>query len=177
MRYTLYVILVIAVFIIPVFFIFKSPVGQVSSGNITITSPAFENNQKIPIKYTCQDQNINPPLSFSNLPPNTKSLVLIVNDADIKDYNWIHWILWDIDPTNPQIESDTMATNFHIGQNSWNKLEYTGPCPSEDTHRYFFRVFALDTIIGLLKNPSIDLINQQMAGHILDQGQLIGTYK
>lgn len=175
MRYAFYVIFILSIFIIPVFYIFKGPITQTATGNITITSSAFKNNQKIPLKYTCQGQNINPPLSFTNLPPDTKSLVLIVTNPDIEGGR-VQWLLWDIDSSKSQIEADSMAINFHVGLNSWEKLEYTGPCPPPVNHRYFFKVFALDNFIGLLKDPNVNLINQQMTGHILDQGQLIGIY-
>lgn len=175
MRYVLYVTFILSLFAAPAYFIFRGPDKVVSNGNIVLTSSAFKDNQKIPTIYTCDGQNFNPPLTISHVPTNAQSLVIVVTDKDAED--WVHWLVWDINPNQFQIEADSPLTDFRVGQNSWQKAEYNGPCPPSGSHRYTFKVYALDKMIGLLKSPDIGLINQQMNGHIIDQGQLIGLYK
>jgi len=141
-----------------------------------IKSTAFENNEKIPSKYTCDGENISPPLSFSNIPENTKSLVLICEDPDAPNGTWIHWTVWNIDPSTTEVPENEIPTNGSEGMTSFGFRRYGGPCPPSGEHRYFFKLFALDSTINLDTGcNSVDLYIS-MDGRILDQAELVGKY-
>lgn len=152
-----------------------------------ITSFAFENNAKIPAKYTCDGENINPPLAFLDIPANAKSLVLIVDDPDAPMGIWVHWLVFNIDPKTNGISENSKFTNAKEGVTSFGGKGYGGPCPparlaSESvagrpsgTHRYFFKLYALDEILSL-NNPNKEELEQKMQGHILNSVELIGLY-
>ena len=178
MRFAFYAIFIIVFFVVLANAINKIPAKQIPSKGMTITSSAFKNGEKIPIEYTCQGQNINPPLTFSGFPSNTKSLVLIINDSDTQSSNWTHWLVWDIDPAKPQIDADAISSSFRVGQNSWGQDNYSGPCPpaNDNPHHYNFQAFALDKSIGNIKISDANAINQLISGHILVEGKLVGIY-
>jgi Raf kinase inhibitor-like YbhB/YbcL family protein len=140
---------------------------------LTVKSPAFENNKLIPPKYTCDGDNVNPPLTIEGVPNETKSLVLIVDDPDCPTGTWDHWIVWDIPPTS-KIEENTIPGTEGI--NTARKHSYGGPCPPWGTHRYFFKVYALDAKLNLNPNSSKKDVEKAMQGHILAKGELIGLY-
>ena len=140
---------------------------------LTVSSPAFENNKLIPSKYTCDGDNVNPPLTIEGVPDGTKSLVLIVDDPDATMGTWDHWIVWNIPPTN-KIEKNTVPGTEGI--NTARKHSYGGPCPPWGTHRYFFKVYALDTKLSLNSNSNKKDVEKAMQGHILAKGELIGLY-
>jgi hypothetical protein len=140
---------------------------------LTVKSPAFENNKLIPSKYTCDGDNVNPPLTIEGVPNETKSLVLIVDDPDCPTGTWDHWIVWNIPPTN-KIEENTIPGTEGI--NTARKHSYGGPCPPWGTHRYFFKVYALDTKLSLNSNSNKKDVEKAMQGHILAKGELIGLY-
>jgi len=140
---------------------------------LVITSPAFENNKLIPKKYTCDGEDVNPPLSIEGVPEETKSLVLIVDDPDAPMGTWDHWIVWDIPPTNKIGENTVPGVE---GLNNFRKHSYGGPCPPSGTHRYFFKVYALDTKLSLNSNSRKKDVEKAMNGHILAEGKLIGLY-
>ncbi|MDO8583128.1 MAG: YbhB/YbcL family Raf kinase inhibitor-like protein [bacterium] len=133
-----------------------------------ITSHAFGNNSKIPSKYTCVGENINPPLEFFDIPGNTKSLVLIMDDPDAPMGTFIHWVLYNIDPKEKEIKENSIPKSSIQGLNSMNKSEYAGPCPPSGTHRYFFKLYALDSIL--------EQFPEKMGEHIISQAELIGLY-
>jgi len=141
--------------------------------NLIIISPAFENKKPIPRKYTCDGDDVNPTLNISGVPEATKSLVLIVDDPDAPMGTWDHWIVWNIPPTN-KIEENTVPGVE--GLNDSRKHSYSGPCPPSGTHRYFFKVYALDTKLNLAPNSRKKDIEKAMKGHILAQGELVGLY-
>ena len=141
---------------------------------LTVSSPAFENNKLIPSKYTCDGDNVNPPLTIEGVPDGTKSLVLIVDDPDAPMGTWDHWIVWNILPTN-KIEENTVPGTEGI--NDYRKHSYGGPCPPSGTHRYFFEVYALDAKLDLSSNSRKKDVEKAMQGHILAKGELVGLYR
>jgi len=141
---------------------------------LTVSSPAFENNKLIPSKYTCDGDNVNPPLTIEGVPDETKSLVLIVDDPDAPMGTWDHWIVWNIPPTS-KIEENTVPGTE--GVNDSRKHSYGGPCPPWGTHRYFFKVYALNAKLNLNPNSNKKDVEKAMQDHILAKGELIGLYR
>jgi len=138
-----------------------------------ITSSAFEHNERIPAKYTCNGQNINPPLRIEDIPPGTQSMAIIVDDPDAPGKTFLHWLIWDIEPTNEIAENTAPGTQ---GRTDFGKPAYGGPCPPSGTHRYFFRVYALGTTVGLPEGSSRADLEQAMKGHVLAEAEIIGLY-
>jgi Raf kinase inhibitor-like YbhB/YbcL family protein len=141
---------------------------------LAISSPAFKNNKLIPSKYTCDGANINPPLTITNIPETTKTLALIMEDPDAPSGLWIHWVAWNIPPTPSIKENSKPGTE---GLNTNREHAYHGPCPPSGTHRYFFKVYALDAKLDLGKNSDKKDVERAMQGHILGKGELMGLYK
>lgn len=144
-------------------------------GNIKLSSPVFDNNSEIPKKYTCNGEDINPPLEIKDIPADTISLVLILDDKDAS--NFLHWLVWNINPKISLINEDSIPSNGIEGKNDFNKIGYKGPCPPSGEHRYSFRVYALDTKIGLPVNSKKEDIEKAMTGHILSWDELVGLYQ
>ena len=145
-------------------------------GDITITSSAFRNGRLIPIKYTCDGDGINPPLSFNNIPNGTISLVLIVDDPDAQDGAWNHWIVFNI-PADITGFKEDMGPRYYIGENSWGDINYGAPCPpTGEEHSYYFRLYALDSELKLLDGASRKDIDDAMSGHIIGQTSIMGKY-
>lgn len=142
--------------------------------NLVVKSPAFENNNRIPTKYTCDGDNVNPPLTIEGAPEETKSLVLILDDPDAAAGTWNHWLVWNIPPTHKIKEDMVPGTQ---GVNTAGKRDYGGPCPPSGTHRYFFKVYALDTELNSNPNSQKEDIEKAMQSHILAQGELLGLYR
>ena len=142
--------------------------------NLTISNTAFKNNNKIPPKYTCSGEDVNPQLDITGIPEETKSLVLIIDDPDAPMGNWVHWIVWNIPPTNMIKEKSVPGVE---GINDFGKHSYGGPCPPSGTHRYFFKVAALDTELSLQVHTQKKDLEYAMTGHILAKGELVGLYK
>lgn len=140
---------------------------------LSVSSPAFENNKLIPSKYTCDGHDVNPPLAIEGVPEGTKSLVLSVDDPDAAKGTWDHWTVWNIPPTN-KIEENTVPGTE--GLNDSGKHAYSGPCPPWGTHRYFFKVYALDAKLDLNQNSKKRDVERAMQGHILAKGELVGLY-
>ncbi|HSW97431.1 MAG TPA: YbhB/YbcL family Raf kinase inhibitor-like protein [Candidatus Saccharimonadales bacterium] len=141
-----------------------------------ITSPAFENNQFIPDKYTCKGENVNPPFEISFIPKNTKSLVLLAEDPDASIKTWTHWIVYNIDPQTSTITENSLPQNAKEAINDFGKLNYGGPCPPSGTHHYHFKLFALDTKIQETTNFDKATILKVMEDHVIEQNELIGLY-
>lgn len=142
-----------------------------------ITSIVFENNQPIPAKYTCQGENINPPLSFSEVPPATQSLTLIVDDPDAPGTTWVHWVLFNIPPNTQAISENSIPSAALQGLTDFGTSTYGGPCPPSGTHRYFFKLYALDISLNLTEKAKKEDIEKAMKDHILAKTELIGLYK
>lgn len=138
-----------------------------------LTSPVFEQNEQIPWIYTCQGKDINPPLKISDIPEGTVSMALIMDDPDAPNGTWDHWIVWNIKPTNEIVEDDYPGVN---GTNSWGRTNYGGPCPPTGTHRYYFKVYALERDLELHPGASKKELEDAMAGYIVAQAELMGLY-
>lgn len=174
----IFAILIIAIILIILFiYINKDKTENKStSTEMKIISPAFKSNEKIPAKYTCQGDDINPKLEISDVPKNTKSLVLIMDDPDASAGTWDHWILFNIPPETKQISENSVPKNAIQGKNSWKENKYGGPCPPSGTHRYFFKLYALDTTLNLNENANKADLETEMKAHILAKTELIGLY-
>lgn len=151
--------------------------ATISAQGLKITSPAFANNDSIPSKYTCDGQGMNPALVFSGVPATAKSLALIVEDPDVPknlkaDGLFEHWLMWDIAPDSKGIAEGAGKG----GINETGSAGFMGPCPPDREHRYFFRLFALDTRLTGAKISSRADLDKAMAGHIVAQAELVGRY-
>ena len=154
--------------------------------SLTISSPAFANNQQIPAIYTCDGMNISPPLQWTGIPAGTKSLVLIIDDPDAPDPAapkrvWVHWLLYNIPPTIPGlpegVASQVLPSGTLAGRNDGKKTSYGGPCPPIGCHRYFHKLYALNVILPNLQIPKKPALLQAMEGHILAYSEIIGLYQ
>jgi Raf kinase inhibitor-like YbhB/YbcL family protein len=148
-----------------------------------LTSDAFANGQSIPAKYSCIGRNISPPLTWNEPPAGTQSFALIVDDPDAPGRTWVHWVLYNIKPDRRSLHEDLPITGknidpnaIYVGKNSSGAIGYQGPCPPSGTHRYFFKLYALDTGIGLLPGATKEQLLKEMDGHILAQTELMGTF-
>lgn len=147
---------------------------------MNITSPAFKHNESIPSRYTCDGKSINPPLEFSDIPKETKSLTLIMEDPDVPknlkpDEMFDHWIIFNM-PMNINSISENSTPAGTVGKNSSGTNTYIGACPPDREHRYFFKLFALDTTLDLDSHAEKADVKKSMQGHILETAQLIGLY-
>jgi len=140
---------------------------------LIVKSPAFENRQPIPSKYTCDGDDVNPPLSIEGVPPETKTLVLVVDDPDATRGTFDHWVVWNISPTGKIAENSVPGIE---GLNSAGERGYMGPCPPSGTHRYFFKVYALNTKLGLKPDARKRDVEKAMENHVLAKGELMGLY-
>lgn len=139
-----------------------------------LISPGFKHNELIPKKFTCQGQNVNPPLLIENIPPGTQTLALIVDDPDAPVACWVHWIVFNILPTKEIAEDSVPGMQ---GYNDFGKLAYGGPCPPSGTHRYFFKLYALDVKLNVRQKTTKKELEEAMQGHIIGRAQLIGLYR
>jgi Raf kinase inhibitor-like YbhB/YbcL family protein len=142
---------------------------------LSVMSPTFENNQLIPAKYTCDGDDVNPPLAIEGIPEGTKTLALIVDDPDAPMGTWDHWIVWNIPATTSKIAENTVPGTE--GLNDFRKRSYGGPCPPSGTHRYFFKVYALDVKLDLSQTARKRDVEKAMQGHVLAEGELVGLYR
>ena len=142
---------------------------------IKIISPAFQEGGNIPSKFTCDGANVNPPLHIDQIPAGAKSLALIVDDPDAPGGIFVHWLVWNIDPKTSDIAENSVPPNAAQGKSGFGKTGYGGPCPPSGTHRYYFRVYALDAAQVQGGSTRADL-DRAMRGHIIGQGELMGRY-
>jgi hypothetical protein len=151
--------------------------------NIQITSTAFADGQPIPAKYTCEGQNISPPLKWSGTPANAKSYALIADDPDAPVGTWVHWVLYNLTATTTELAENTpksqqLPGGAKQGLNDFRRLGYGGPCPPlGKPHRYFFKLYALDALLDLKPGVTKKDLLKAMEGHVLAEGQLMGTYQ
>ncbi len=146
-----------------------------------ISSTAFQDQGVIPSLYTCEGKNINPPLDISDVPPQAKSLVLLIDDPDVPktlrpDGNYDHWVLFNMPPTTHKIHENAIPPGIQ-GKSTHGKNQYTGPCPPDREHRYFFKLYALDRMLDLPPGATKKEVEQAMEGHILAHSQLMGLYE
>ena len=143
---------------------------------IQITSSAFNESDKIPRIYTCDDKNVSPPLEWTGIPSDTVSLALIMDDPDAPAGTWVHWVLYNLPPDLTELEQGKSGGGVD-GKNDFNRFGYGGPCPPKGSnHRYFIKVYALDTVLDLKPGATKAQVEGAMRGHILVQGQLMGKY-
>ena len=144
--------------------------------NMKLTSPAFEHNQEMPSEYTCDGSDTSPELNIENVPEGTKSLALIMDDPDAPAGTWVHWVVWNIPPETKSIAKANEPEGVQ-GTTSFGRAGYGGPCPPSGTHRYFFKLYALDSTLNLAEDSKKEDLLQAMEGHIIEQAELIGLYK
>ena len=154
--------------------------------SLTITSDAFTDGDSIPMKYTCDGDDISPALHFSGIPENTRSLVLVVDDPDAPDpraprMRWVHWVLYNLpaDTTGlaEAISPNALPAGTLQGINDWHRTGYGGPCPPVGRHRYFHKLYALDTVLNDLHQPTRSQVEAAMSGHVIASTELVGTYQ
>ena len=148
-----------------------TPAPTLAPSSLKLTSSAFQSGQPIPTQYTCDGQNLNPPLTIDGVPPQTQSLVLIMDDPDAPSGTWTHWVIYNIDP-----KAMTLPANGQFATNSAGQKNYSGPCPPSGQHRYFFKLFALNTLLHV-SNPNRAAVEQAMQSHIVGTAELMGVYK
>ena len=141
-----------------------------------IQSSAFVYNDPIPSVYTCDGKNVSPPLSILDVPAEAASLVLISDDPDAPAGTWVHWLVWNIDPSTTAIAEGSSPSGSVEGTTSFGKTGYGGPCPPSGTHRYFFKLYALDSTLDLASDADKAALEAAMEGHILDQAETMGVY-
>jgi Raf kinase inhibitor-like YbhB/YbcL family protein len=147
-----------------------------------IASTAFAGNGEIPAVHTCEGRDVAPPLHFDGVPAGAKSLALIVDDPDAPDpaapkMTWVHWVVYDIDPATAGLsEGGALPAGARDGLNDWKRIGYGGPCPPVGRHRYFFKLYALDTTLSFAHPPTKAQLEQAMKGHVLAHAELVGTY-
>ncbi|HSX20608.1 MAG TPA: YbhB/YbcL family Raf kinase inhibitor-like protein [Gammaproteobacteria bacterium] len=142
-----------------------------------ITSPDFQDNHSIPSKFTCEGTDEIPTLIWQDFPDNTESLALIVDDPDAPNGDWVHWVFFNIPPYVKHLSANSLPSEATNGINSWGNSGYGGPCPPTGEHRYFFKLYALDTILDLTGTATKKDLLAAMDSHILDSTQLMGLYK
>lgn len=141
-----------------------------------LTSSAFENEGNIPAEFTCDGEGISPPLTIGEVPENTKSLALISDDPDAPAGMWVHWVVFNIPPDTKEIPLGTEPQGVQ-GNTDFGRAGYGVPCPPSGTHRYFFKLYALDTELGLTEGSGKGEVEQAMEGHIIEKAELIGKYQ
>jgi Raf kinase inhibitor-like YbhB/YbcL family protein len=144
---------------------------------LKLSSPAFDHNGLIPSKYTCDGKDLSPPLAMEGVPENAKSLALIVDDPDAPAGTWVHWVVWNIDPKTGSFAEGGVPKGAREGMNDFRTRGYGGPCPPSGTHRYFFKLSALDTILDPGTGATKAGLERSMQGHILARTELVGLYR
>jgi Raf kinase inhibitor-like YbhB/YbcL family protein len=141
-----------------------------------ITSPVFQNNQPVPVKYTCKGPNVNPPLEFRDIPAGAKSLALMFEDVDAPDKPWVHWLVFNIPATTTRCNEHAIPDGATEGIANGGTFGYEGPCPKyfSGTHHYFFKLYALDNTLALPANSDRKAVLAAMTGHVLAEAQLVG---
>lgn len=149
-----------------------------------ISSPAFQDGGEIPAAFTCEGRDLSPALTFTGVPAGAKSLALIVDDPDAPDpaapkMTYVHWVLFDLPPDTPGLPegATSLPAGTKDGLNDWNRTGYGGPCPPIGRHRYFFKLYALDTTLSHLNQPTKAELLAAMQGHVLAEAQIVGTYQ
>jgi Raf kinase inhibitor-like YbhB/YbcL family protein len=154
--------------------------------SLTITSSSFSHNGTIPARHTCDGSDISPALTWTDIPDGTKSLVLIVDDPDAPDpaapkRTWVHWVLYNLPPNINGLPEGIEARNLPLGTlqgiNDWSRIGYGGPCPRVGSHRYFHKLYALNTILPDVKNSTKAILEKAMQGHVIAQTELVGHYQ
>ena len=148
---------------------------------ISLKSPSFKDGEMIPLRFTCDGEDISPELAWESVPEKCQTLAIICDDPDAPMGTWVHWIVYNIPADLTGLEEgippdDILPSGAKQGKNGWRRIGYGGPCPPGGTHRYFFKIYALDTQLDLEAGASKSQLTDAMEGHILSQGQLMGRY-
>lgn len=144
---------------------------------IEVTSTAFQPDGPIPSKYTCDGYGVSPPLAWADVPPDTRSIAILVDDPDSPDHPFLHWLVTDLEPTIHRLdEGGALPHEAQVGESDAGTASYYGPCPSQGRHHYRFHVYALDTVLDRRPDSRDDFLSA-IEGHVLDEGELIGTYQ
>ena len=157
-------------------FVIAFALTAIAFAQINVGSPTFQPGGMIPAQFTCKGANVNPPLQFQSIPKEAKSLVLIVDDPDAPGRLFTHWLVWNIDPGTRQISEKSVPAGAVEGTNDFGGLGYGGPCPPSGTHRYYFRVFALDQKIDLKPGAKRPAFDRALKNHILARGELMARF-
>jgi Raf kinase inhibitor-like YbhB/YbcL family protein len=149
---------------------------------IEVRSSAFEDGDPIPTRYSCDDLDVSPPLSWGSVPDGTQRLALIADDPDAPRGTFVHWVVYDLPPDTRRLPEDvperqTLSGGAQQGVNGAGRIGYTGPCPPSGTHRYVFKIYALDRMLDLGGGATVERLSDAMEGHVLAEGQLMGTYR
>ena len=154
--------------------------------SLSLTSRVFSHHGAIPKRYTCDGEDLSPPLTWAGIPTGARSLVLIVDDPDAPDpaapkMTYVHWVLYNLPPDTQALPEGVSPADLPPGtgqgRNDWQRTGYGGPCPPVGRHRYFFKLYALDTVLPELGTPTKAQVEQAMAHHVLEQAELVGTYQ
>jgi hypothetical protein len=154
--------------------------------SMAIRSTAFADGAEIPRRYTCEGADVSPPLEWTDVPAGAKSLALVVDDPDAPDpkaprMTWVHWVLHDMPPGTAglaeAVARDALPPGTRHGVNDWKRTGYGGPCPPIGRHRYYFKLYALDAVLGDLPTPTKAELEAAMKGHVLAEAKLMGTYE
>lgn len=160
----------------------KAPEQGEQAMAITVSSSVFEEGGMIPVKYTCDGEDISPPLKFEGIPPEAQSLALIGDDPDAPMGTWVHWVLYNLPPKTEELPekipgNEKLENGAIHGVTDFGRFGYGGPCPPSGTHRYFFKIYALDIMLELSGKVDKKTLVKAIEGHILAEGRLMGTYK
>ena len=160
----------------------STPEPAVATSGITLTSTAFRDGQPIPRQYTCDGVNISPPLEWTGIPKTAKTIAIITDDPDAPAGTWVHWVLYNLPADNIGMVENVAGTDEvkgggFQGKNDFKQIGYGGPCPPSGMHRYFFKIYAVDSELPLKAGATKAELEGALQGHIMAQGQLIGTYK
>lgn len=155
--------------------------GAQSPSPLAVTSAAFSPGEPIPRTHTCDGEDVSPPLAWSGVPAGAKSLALICDDPDAPAGTWVHWVLYDLPPESKTLaggvpRQENLKNGAKQGKNDFRKTGYNGPCPPGGTHRYFFKLYALDVALNLPAGLTKTELLKAMEGHVLGEGRLMGTY-
>lgn len=148
-----------------------------NTASMQITSPAFEQNGQIPEKYTCEGEGVNPPLQFKDVPPEARSLVLIVDDPDAPSTTWVHWLVWNISPGAAGIVENSVPPEAMQGLTDFGQQQYGAPCPPSGSHRYFFKLYALDSKLSISSFSDKAALEKAIEARMLTKAELIGLYQ
>jgi len=164
----------VLLFFVIMFIGFSQAKAQIKEVNMILTSPEFANNEFIPREFTCEGDNVNPPLIIEGVPANAKTMALIVDDPDAPAGTWVHWVVCNM-PVMPRIDKNSSPGKQGINSNGSH--DYKGPCPPSGVHRYYFKIYCLDSALNLKPGFNKADLEKAMRGHILDKAELVGLYK
>ncbi len=148
---------------------------EMHMGMLTISSPAFDHGEAIPARYTCDGADISPPLVIGKIPPAAQMLALIMDDPDAPAGTWVHWVVWNIPVQTTEIPENGLPLGASLGRNDWKRNSYGGPCPPSGTHRYYFKLYAIDRTLQLAASTTKIDLERAMEGHILAKAELMRT--